>query len=372
MKKDIIDKFFEKKIMTSYNTKRLYRLNIENYFKRLNKNMETYFQDNNNEEIEEDLRKVYMQLDKIQRPLLSRRTYFNSIKQFFISNDKDFKDLEFWETLKTRLKGAEAESEEFIPNLKDLKTVLAHSNTLSRAMYLMLASSGRRIEEILALYPEDVDTSHKPTRIRVNKGLDPSKPDKIKPHTKSHSKRPCFISNEATESYNAWMKERDSYLKTSVKKMRNRDGRTKNKKDKRVFPMSYSNALYIWKLMVQKSGLFDKDERTHRVTLHPHCTRKFFRSYLGDADLSEHLMGHSHGLVKIYRNMKIEDLAEKYNNYMHNVTVFESTPDLSAVNESLAEKDKELKDIKHEMEIMRRQMNQLMTDKLIELDKRKK
>ncbi|GAH69086.1 unnamed protein product, partial [marine sediment metagenome] len=87
------------------------------------------------------------------------------------------------------------------------------------------------------------------------------------------------------------------------------------------------------------------DGRTNRVTLHPHCLRKFFRSYLGDADLSEHLMGHAHGLVKLYRNMKIEDLSEKYNNLMHNVTFFEVSPDLSGINEQMKEKETRINEL---------------------------
>lgn len=339
MQNDKIEQFFDKQLITSYNTKRLYRINIQNYFKRLNKDINTYLQNNTYEEIEDNIRKIYKVFIENEKPPLSIRTYFNSIKQFLISNDKKIKDLEIWDTLKNSLKGSEAATDDFIPNLKDIKTVLAHGNTLSRAFFLMLTSSGRRIEDILALYPEDIDTTQTPTRIKIKKGYDPSKPNKIKLKTKTGSKRTCFISDEATEAYLTWMKERDKYLATAVKKMSKDKLRAKNPDDKRVFPTSYHNVLYIWRLLVKKSGLYKIDDRTKYLTLHPHCLRKFFRSYLGDADLAEHLMGHSHGLVKLYRNMKIEDLAEKYKNLMHNVSVFSVSPDLSSIHEQMKEKD---------------------------------
>lgn len=372
MKKDIIEQFLEKRMITTYNTKRIYRMNIQTFFKRIDKDIENYLQKTKHDKIESDLRSVYMQFEKEGRPLLSRRTFFNSIKQFMVTKNPKLKDLEFWNTLKMRLKGAEAETIDFVPNLQDIKTVLSHGSTVSRAMFLILSSSGRRIDELLALTPEDIQTNYSPTRVKVTKGYDPSKPDRIKPYTKSKSKRICFISEEATEAYLTWMKERDDYLRSAVSKMKFDKNRAKDINDKRVFPMSYFNVLFIWKRLVKKSGLYETDGKTKRLTLHPHCLRKFFRSYLGDADLSEYLMGHaSSGLVKVYRNKKIEDLAIQYNQLMHNVTVFEASPDLTGVHQQLKEKDKEIKELRHQMEIMRDQMSILMTDKLIQLDKKK-
>lgn len=357
---DKIDQFLDKQLLTVYSTRKLYRINIETYFKRIDKKIDTYLQNNTYEQIEDDIRKLYLKFKKEEKPPLSIRTFFNSIKQFLISQDKKkkgeerIKDWEIWDTLKHSLKGSESAGDDFVPNQKDIKTVLSHSNTLSRAMFLMLASSGRRIEEIISLYPDDIDTKHKPTRVNVKKGYDPSKPDKIKLHTKSGSKTICFISDEATEAYLTWMKERNSYLTAAVKKMNLKKGKQKDPNDKRVFPMSVDNARYIWKVLIKRAGLYKPDDVTKRMTLHPHCLRKFYRSYLGDADLSEHLMGHaSSGLVKIYRNMKIEDLAEKYNNLMHNVTFFELMPDLSGVHEELKEKTDQMKQMQEDMQILK-------------------
>ena len=50
-------------------------------------------------------------------------------------------------------------------------------------------------------------------------------------------------------------------------------------------------------------------------------------------------------------------LKEEYDQHLECLSIFITQPDLSDINESLAEKDKELKDLKHEMKIMRRQMN---------------
>ena len=96
----------------------------------------------------------YMILEKNNVPLLTRRTFFDSVKQFLCTIDKRLKQLDFWDTLKIRVRGADPISEKFVPNALDLKTVLSHGNTLSRGMYLIMTSTGCRIGELLALYPE--------------------------------------------------------------------------------------------------------------------------------------------------------------------------------------------------------------------------
>ena len=140
-----IEGFLDKRLITSKNTRRNYTLNIQTYFKTLNKDIETYFDNGcTPEEYETDLRNVYSILYKKGRPDLSIRTFFNSVKQYMITNNKELRDLEFWDTLKARTRGAEPASDEAILNQKDIKTILSHGNALSRALFLMLASSGRR------------------------------------------------------------------------------------------------------------------------------------------------------------------------------------------------------------------------------------
>jgi integrase len=318
-------------------------MNIQTYFKVLNKDINRYFRNGNtHEKIEADLRKIYTHYDKLGRPALSQRTFFNSVKQFMFSYDKSLKDLEFWDTLKQRSKGAEPSSDEAILNAADIKTILNHGNPCSKALYLILASSGRRISEILALTPDDVNTNTHPTTINIRKGLS-------RQTTKTGQKTLCFISDEATEAYNIWMKERDNYLQTACKRSYRKP---KDPNDPRIFPMSYHNALLMWSTMLMKAQLVDivtyedkwskkqrrkvkKKHKGERLFQHPHSIRRFYRSYLGDADLAEYLMGHGTILTKTYRQMKPEDLAAKYSKLMPNVTIFSTAPDLSGINEEI-------------------------------------
>jgi integrase len=350
MVKDLINDFFEKKLITAYHTQKSYRANINKYFRLLDKDINTYFSPKKpSEQYEKDLSKAFMLMEKNSIPMLTRKTFFNSVKQFFCSTDKRLKDLEFWETISKRMRGYAPQSEKDVPNAAEIKTVLSHGNTLSRAMFLMQCSMGCRIGELLALHPTDIDTTVSPTTIMINKTYNPREKNHYKNGTKTKTSRVCFMSDEATKAYQEWMKERDAYLVTSAKKSKF----DKDLNDKRVFPMSDENAREIWERLVKRSGLYKKDIVTNRLTLHPHCLRAFFRTYLGHADLAEHLMGHASGMDKFYRNMKPEDLAKEFQKYMSNVSIFEVPPDLTGIHEQLRQKEDELQKLKYDLQEQR-------------------
>jgi integrase len=366
MAEDRIAAFLDKRLITSPKTRKNYRLNVQNYFKITGQDIDHYFNNGmTDEDYEADLRKVHAHFTKLGRPELSQKTFFNSVKQFMVTNDKKLKDLEFWGVLKNSTKGAEPSNDEAILNQKDIKTILEHGNTLSRSMFLMLASSGRRIGEILAIVPEDVHADEVPAWVNINKTISEGQ---VMKKTKTGKTR-AFISNEAAAAYNAWIKERDAYLATACTR-----GKSKNKKkdDPRVFPMSYTNAILIWSNLLIKAKLVDirykdvetkgkhprtfkkrlvkKKNKGDRLYCHPHLLRKYFRSYLGDADLAEYLMGHATVMTRTYRQMKFEDLAARYLKFMPNVTIFEQAPDLTGIHEEIDVLKKEKQSMKDELQ----------------------
>lgn len=358
---DLIETFFTKKLITTYNTQRSYRGNINKYFRSLDKDINTYFDKSRTlEGYEDDLSKVYMEMEKKNVPLLTRKTFFNSVKQFLCTIDKRLKQLDFWDTLKIRTRGADPISEKFVPNVNDLKTVLSHGNTLSRAMYLIMGSTGCRIGELLALYPEDINTDVSPSIVTIRKIYDRKGKNNVKMLTKTKKTRICFLTSEATTAYNEWLKERDAYLKTTIKKSKYE----KDPNDKRIFPMSDENAREIWANLVKKSGLYKRDTETNRLTLHPHCIRSFFRSYFGNADLAEHILGHATGMDKYYRNMKKEDLAQEFMKYMQNVTIFEREVDLTGVHEQLKEKDEQIRNLERTMQELKAQVIEMRLERI--------
>ena len=77
-------------------------------------------------------------------------------------------------------------------------------------------------------------------------------------------------------------------------------------------------------------------------------------SYFGNSDIAEYLMGHSGGMHSYYQNMKKEDLANNYLQYMKNVTV-SATMDTKRINGL----EEQLEKVRKENEQLRKSMQKL-------------
>jgi len=357
-KMDLIDKFLEKRLITNPNTQRNYRRGIELFFQTMKKDINTYF--NNSSDYEEDVGKYYLTIEKA--PPMTIKNRINAIRLFINTNDKAARDLDIWDTMKVKLKGAEGVSKEKSLDKEDIKKILQYGDLNAKAMYLIMASSGCRIESIVGLLPSDIHDDEKPTRIHFRREIVKGKKHSIT----------SFITEEATETYHAWMKVRDNYLKTAVKRTSKRYGR-KTAKDDRVFPMTDVNARIIWRNMVTKAGYDKRDPKTNRLTAHTHSLRKFFRSYLHNRDLAEHLMGHR-GYLSQYRQYDDNQLAKEYNKVVHNLTIFEkdvTDERIENLDEQLKDKDKEIEKLQKRIDELDWAVRKLGIKKLVEEDEKK-
>jgi len=350
---NIVDKFFTKKLITNENTKRCYEQGVKHYFKAIGKNPDTYF--HNGHDIEKDIGDYFLSLQKYTP--WTQKVKMNSLKQFLITFDRDIRDYEIWETISLRLKGTDAITGETPLDKTDIKKILQYGDLCAKAMFTIMASSGCRIESVVGLLPSDIHDNETPTRIVF-------RPEIVKGKKRSVT---SFISKEATEYYQAWMKIRNEYLASAVKRS---TFHKKNADDKRVFPMSDVNARLIWRGMVEKAGYDERDAKTNRLMCHPHSLRKFFRSWLGNVDLSEHLMGHR-GYLSTYRQYDYKQLSKEYMKYVSNLLIFETeNKDVTDIREQLSEKDKAIEEMKKE--IMEFRLTQVELKQQIEALKEKK
>jgi len=340
------------RLITSEKTKKNYRGYINSYFRVIGQDIDTYF--TKKRDYEKDLQKAYEIYVSEKKSILTIKVTLNAVKLLMEAQRKELGDLDFWKHLTHRMRGAEPANDETVLNRTDIKSILSHGNALSRALFLILASSGRRIGEVLSLNPEDVHADDKVAWINIRKTLGSDR-------TKTGMKTRAFISDEAASAYKTWMKERDRYLIRSLRRAKTTPLKAQ---DSRVFPMSYSNALLIWYGLVVKAGYAegvskpDKNGHKHihvkrmqkyqRAETHPHCLRKFFRSYFGDSDLSEFLMGHGSRLTKTYRCKTPEDLAMEYRKHMGNISIFE-TPD---IKEELENKETRITSMEQKLTVM--------------------
>ena len=338
--KEMIENYFKKRLLTNPRTQYTYTMSIRQFFNVIKKDMTTYFENKPN--YEADIETYYLYLQK-NGCVLTTKSCINTIKLFFYVYDKETKTLDIWDTLSSRLRGANKESEETALERGDIKKILEYSDESGRAIFLVLASSGCRVRELTLLELDDIKLNENPVRIHFRGET-----------TKNGKQRDTFITPEAKESLLKWLEVRKKYLSS------NRGCYTvRDKNDNRVFPMTVNNIEYKWKMLVKKAGFDSRDRKTRRLKSHIHSLRKFFRSNFGNVDLAEHLIGHS-GYLSTYRQHSTKQLAEEYTKNMKNVTIFEST--------DLQETNKEIEALKRQLEKKDREFEKFKIDVALRLN----
>jgi integrase len=246
-----------------------------------------------------------------KRPPKTIQTYIYGVKSFIEYSLNIEIPKKQMKVLKKKLpKGKRARTEDGNLTRPRLRNILTHCDDKGKALFLTLASSGIRIGEALQLQPYDIDWTNDPVKVRVRGEI-----------TKEGDAYYSFISSEAKEALNEWLKVKDSYLQSAINKGRGlrKLGNGKGKKDindTRLFPFSMGVANSMWMTAVRKAKLDIRDKSTNRFKFHIHILRKFFQSQMKYAnvpeDLVEALIGHSGYLDDAYRRYSFEQIKEKY------------------------------------------------------------
>ena len=318
---------------SSPSTVRAYKWGLEQFFKvlgfqnSLEENANAYLSQKRN--FEEDLKAYFISLKG--KPPKSVNICLTAVKMFLMENGVELPAL-FWRRLKGRRKGSRALMLDKVPSNAELRQILSHMDAKGRSLFLVLASSGMRIDEALKLTVEDVDLASEPPRINIQGE-----------YTKTGNPRVAFISSEAKEALQEWLKIRENELQTAVK--RSRYG--KKVEDKRIWPFEANTAYFIWRNAIAKSGFakrFQYNNSVERFTVHPHVLRKFFRTRMATVipvDVVEALMGHEGYLTEVYRRYSLEDLAKFYKEGEHTLLVFASE-EVSKLRADLEERNRQL------------------------------
>ena len=328
----------------SKSTKQTYRSILKKYFNTINKNPDTYFK--GKQDYEGDIKQFLTTINN--SPPKTIRGSLAAVKSFLMENDIEL-TRKFWKTRQGQIQGKRAWTQDNVPTMEQLQKILTHANTLQRSIILSLVSSGMRIGELLQIQINDVDLTKNPAHINVRGE-----------YTKSGERRDVFISSETVTAINEWYKVRDKYIITACGRIKALDkylGRTSTKtcNDSRLFPVGDETVRQMWNRLLDKAELGDVDERTRIHKMHLHTLRKLFRSRMPKAvgvDITEVLLGHEGYLTDSYRRYTFEDLAEEYLKGEPLVSVFEVSPDLSGIHEEMKEKDKQIQELKDQMQML--------------------
>jgi len=318
----------------SPSTVRVYKWGLTQFFNclgfkgSLEENAEAYFRQQRN--YEEDVKTFFTHLRG--KPPKSVHNALVSVKMFLMENGVELPAL-FWRRLKGRNKGSRALMLDKVPSNAELRRILSHMDVKGKSLFLVLASSGMRIGEALKLQIEDVDLTTEPARINIRGE-----------YTKTGNPRIAFISSEAKEFLEEWLKIRENELEVAVK--RSRYG--KAVEDRRIWSFEPPTAYYMWRSAVDKSGFakkFQYNNGLERYTVHPHVLRKFFRTRMATVipvDVVEALMGHEGYLTEVYRRYSLEELAKFYKQGEHTLLVFADNEGVAKLRFEVEERNRQL------------------------------
>ena len=198
------------KSLRSKKTKKVYEYHLKAYFKAINKSPVDY--------IAKDIRKLENRerIDAIDiyqndvlyfakliegRPPKSQITLLSVVKKFLIYNYVEFPQ-RFWNDLSIR---ATPIVEKKTPTREELKYILDRGDIKHKALFLLGASSGLRINEVVNLTRDEVDIDNRFIKLKDDK-------------TKGGYSRATFFTEEEKEYLERWLEIRKNFVKKKTYK----------------------------------------------------------------------------------------------------------------------------------------------------------
>ncbi|MCZ9312302.1 MAG: site-specific integrase [Methanocorpusculum sp.] len=230
-----------------------------------------------------------------------------------------------------------------------LRSILAQSDVFLRAVVLVLASSGMRIGECCTFELSQLQENEIHMRANQMKAG--------KPHV-------YFISQEARQAVDEWLKMRDTYAALALARTEKCLGYEYSKSNA-VFPYSYTVVSFKFRLVLQKAGLYELDPVTRRGRLTLHGIRKWADSTMKmyiSSNLANALIGHFEPGDSSYRRYTREQLREAYAKVEPYLTIMAPVEYAELKNETqqqLASHDKLLVALVEEKVEMQKRMDSL-------------
>jgi len=374
--KQILESKAIKDFMSQYTAKqtiRQYKIAVKKYFMYIDKNPDRYlkdlrFIDNGKklkaiDEYEKNISAYRNSLIADEYSPKCTHNYVSTIKLLLEHNHCDL-DVSFWKKLKER--GADKVVEPIcdfkIPTTTELRTILAHATAQSRAMFLLQATSGLRIGEVVSLKRGDIDLDYDCPHIIIRGKT-----------SKTRMKGRTRCSQEAKQAIIDWLNVRAKAIETINKRTppEYQKSTTMNKDDY-IFPVTTKSARKMWNRLLERAGFTGEDTsgKYARHLMSTHTLRKFFRNELSKYDngLAQYLMNQRTGLDKRYRDYTDEYLDQEYAKGVRYLILNENySGDVEKINESLKEKDEMIEKMQKQILELNTKINTINIDTIAEL-----
>ncbi|MFA5102480.1 MAG: tyrosine-type recombinase/integrase [Candidatus Thermoplasmatota archaeon] len=297
-----------------------------------------------------DILKFMDYLNKEKYSPKSKHNKLSTIKKLFIVNYIDLPAVD-WEDAYKKCKGNARVSSDYIPSTEEMQRILQHGTVKSRALFLMMLSSGMRASECCNIRIKDI-TFGSPEKNEASIIRIPV----ADVGTKNECNNVTFMTPEATKAVQEWINVRDEFIKTKSRYSE------KHPEGDRLFPFRSLNAQFMFNLMCKKAGFNTKKTTTgrdfHKQTIHMHCLRKYFASHLNDDNLSEALMNHSANLISTYKNAYsdnhvLENLKNTYESKMQTLFIYElpvNEPEIKKQSDEIEKLREQLKNHQQNIE----------------------
>jgi integrase len=283
--------------------------------------LDKYFSENR--DIKDDITNWMAGFQVKNTPPLSMRTEVSILRTFLSENDIELPQ-KFWKGVRKRIRGSMARTMDKVPTNTELRKIIMVMPSQGKALFTFLLSSGCRIGETVQLKISDLDLNHDPVVINVRGE-----------YTKTGDPKITFISHEAKEFLEVWLKNKDLVY-------------PKGAKD-RVFPFSPQNAELILVNGLKRIDMDKQDSSTHRMLIHCHVFRKYFNTTMKSKgcpeDVVEALLGHKEGVKRIYGKYSIDQLSELYKKAEPFLTVMSDQEELIKLKQEEAQNNGRLGDL---------------------------
>ena len=350
------------------NTIKQYRSRLVIYFNFLGCDPDEYIKDGR--DYQADIKKYWKTL--VKEPPGTRKGSLIAIKNFLMHYNIEFKD-KYWRELRRQGKGKRPVTQDIVPTNQQLRQILMHGTIRSKALFMICATSGARIDEVLHLTFDDIDLESTPSVITIPSNI-----------TKSGDARTTFITNETKKILLEWKKERKNYLKSIIGKCNFPDALESGYKvdlnDPRIFPFHYHTSMKLWHSLIKKAGYIERDKITKRYKMHIHCLRKFAKTRMTLAGVPDKvvnwIIGHE-GYMPEYDRPTIQELIPYYLKTTDNLAVFDTPLDNKKIQENLKQKDEEITELNQKYNNIKLDHIQMQIDlgkaleKLKEIEKQK-
>ena len=248
-----------------------------------------------------------------------------AVKEFLSSNGIELDTRSLKDIRRLKPKGGKRTDFEYIDK-KILGEILHHVDARGKAFILVLASSGVRLGEALALSWTDIKV---PDRTKYS-----DKPASLYVRTsKTGQSRTTYITRECEAALEEWKKVYSDYREFATKRSENlkTPSREKKRRDDNVFPFTRTSVYLMWDSALKKAGHFNRDAGTKRLQMNLHRLRNFFSVQVAGAagtQVSELLLGHSDQYGNAYSGRSPEQLEREYMKAEPSLTIGTTSPHL--------------------------------------------